>query len=132
MAYLDLRDPIAAAAVSSVAPMPSAAVSSVAGFERREWDVIVLAQKDGLSSLQAPTRLSRALAFLFGGSATRRLADPRLETLRRLAVLAWHHGYAVPVSAIKAFKAEGFSPDQLELLLASVSRGRIRYGMRAA
>lgn len=101
------------------------------GFERREWDVIVLAQKDGLSSLHAPSRLSRVLNWLFGGSATRHLADPRLETLRRLAVLAWHQGYAVPVSAIKAFKAAGFSPDQVELLLASVSRGRIRYGMRA-
>jgi hypothetical protein len=35
------------------------------------------------------------------------------------------------MSAIKAFKAAGFSPDQVELLLASVARGRVRYGMRA-
>jgi hypothetical protein len=125
MAYLDVRDPIVAA------PVPSAS-APVAGFERREWDVIVLAQKDGLGSLYEPSRLGRTLAWLFGGSATRRLADPKLETLRRLAVFAWHQGYAVPVSAIKAFKSAGFSADQLELLLASVSRGRIRYGMRAA
>jgi hypothetical protein len=35
------------------------------------------------------------------------------------------------MSAVKAFKAAGFSTDQLELLLSSVSRGRVRYGMRA-
>jgi hypothetical protein len=124
MAYLDVRDFVAAA------PVPSS-VEPVTGFERREWDVIVLAQKDGLASLHEPSRLNRLGAWLFGGSASRRLADPRLETLRRLAVLAWHQGYAVPMSAIKAFKSAGFSSDQLELLLASVSRGRIRYGVRA-
>jgi hypothetical protein len=124
MAYLDVRDAVVAA------PVPSAA-EPVTGFARREWDVIVLAQKDGLASLYEPSRLHRLAAWLFGGSATRRLADPKLESLRRLAVLAWHHGYAVPMSAIKAFKTAGFSADQLELLLASVSRGRIRYGMRA-
>lgn len=117
MAYLDTREGLAAAA-------PVAASSIGAVFERREWEVIVLAQRDGLASLREPGRIARALAWLFGADINRRLADPKLEALRRLAVLAWHHGYQAPVSAMKAFKAEGFSVDQLELLLASIATSR--------
>jgi len=117
MAYLDVRDAAAASsyATPSVEPV---------GFTRREWQVIVLAQRDGLSSLRAPGRLARLMGKLFGEGINPRLADPRLETLRRLAVLAWQDSYAVPVSAIKAIKAFGFSGDQVELLLASVANGR--------
>jgi hypothetical protein len=117
MAYLDTREGFASA-------IPAAAAHITAAFERSEWEVIVLSQRDDLTSLRAPSRLSRALSALFGGNPDRRLASPRLEALRRLAVLAWHHGYAVPVSAMKAFKDAGFSPDQLELLLASIAQGR--------
>jgi hypothetical protein len=81
MAYLDVRGPIASA------PVPSA-IEAVAGFARREWDVIVLAQKDGLGSLYEPSRFSRVMSWLFGGSASRRLADPKLETLRRRGTMA--------------------------------------------
>jgi hypothetical protein len=117
MAYLDVRDGFANATPISASPMPAV-------FERGEWEVIVLAQRDDLASLRAPGWLARTFAKLFGGNPDRRLASPRLEALRRLAVHAWHHGYAVPVSAMKAFKDAGFSPDQLELLLASVAQGR--------
>lgn len=121
MAYLDVRDP-AAAATPDFSPRHDPI--EPAGFERQEWEVIVLAQQDGLASLRAPTRLARFAALLFGGSVDRRLANPKLEALRRLAVLSWHHGYAVPVSAMKEFKAAGFSMEQLELLLASIANGR--------
>ena len=117
MAYLDTRDAFASA-------IPTAAAHIPAAFERSEWEVIVLAQRDDLTSLRAPGWLSRTLSKLFGGNPDRRLASPRLEALRRLAVMAWHRGYAVPVSAMKAFKEAGFSPDQLELLLASIAQGR--------
>lgn len=117
MAYLDVRDGFAHA-------VPVAGHMLPAEFERGEWQVIVLAQRDDLASLRAPGRLARTLARLFGGNPDRRLASPRLEALRRLAVLAWHHGYAVPVSAIKAFQDAGFTADQLELLLASIAQGR--------
>ena len=119
MAYLDVRDVAAASSYS----MP--AVESV-GFTRREWQVIVLAQRDGLSSLRAPGRLAKLMGKLFGEGINPRLADPRLEALRRLAVLAWQDSYAVPVSAIKAIKAFGFTGEQVELLLASVANGRSR------
>ncbi|MBA2936157.1 hypothetical protein HZF05_18905 [Sphingomonas sp. CGMCC 1.13654] len=117
MAYLDTRE-----AFTTAAPIGSSTIP--AAFERSEWEVIVLAQRDDLASLRAPGWVARTFAALFGGNPDRRLASPRLEALRRLAVHAWHRGYAVPVSAMKNFKDAGFSPDQLELLLASVSQGR--------
>ena len=117
MAYLDTRDIAETASYATPAP-------ELVGFTRREWQVIVLAQRDGLSSLRAPDRMARLMARLFGAGANPRLADPRLEALRRLAVHAWQDSFAVPVSAIKAVKAQGFSGDQVELLLASVANGR--------
>jgi hypothetical protein len=48
--------------------------------------------------------------------------------LRRFAVLAWHYGYALPVSAMKAFKDAGYSRDHIELLLARIAAGGNRQG----
>lgn len=131
MAYLDVRGPIMATALPSIPalipgppPVADRSPAEPVGFSHPEWDIIRLARADGLGSLSEPTRLSRLASWLFGGGVSLQLADPRLEALRRLAVLAWHHGYAVPVSAMKAFKAAGFSLDQLELLLASIAAGR--------
>jgi len=58
--------------------------------------------------------------------------QPRLEALRRMAVLSWHRGFAVPVSEVKAFVAAGFSHAQYETMLASISAGRSRVGARQA
>jgi hypothetical protein len=117
MAYLDVRDAVEASSYATPLVEP-------VGFSRREWQVIVLAQRDGLSSLRPPSRLAKLMGKLFGEGINPRLADPRLEALRRLAVLAWQGSYAVPLSAIKAIKAFGFTGDQVELLLASVANGR--------
>jgi hypothetical protein len=129
VAYLDTREPFLAANRLPFAPIADAI--DVA-FDRHEWQVIVLARQDGLASLREPTRLATLLSRLFGARINRRLANPRLEALRRFAVLAWHHGYALPVSAMKAFKEEGYSLDHIELLLASVSAGRTRHHRSAA
>jgi hypothetical protein len=63
--------------------------------------------------------------MIFGGERPNpKLADQKLEALRRVAVLAWHKGYALPRHEIRAFHEAGFTPDQYETLLASISRGR--------
>ncbi len=133
MAYLDVREPISIATAQPITPRADVAPAESVGFAyhewpvgfaHHEWDVIQIARRDGLASLSEPTRMARLSAWLFGGGISLRLADPRLEALRRLAVLAWHHGYVVPVSAIKAFTDAGYSDDQLELLLASVASSR--------
>ncbi|MBV9842000.1 MAG: hypothetical protein JOY99_10835 [Sphingomonadaceae bacterium] len=127
MAYLDLHATFQPATPASRADVPA---PQPASFSPLEWNVIALARRDGLTSLSEPSRLARALGGLFGRGTDARLADPRLETLRRLAVHAWHRGYALPVSELKAFVAAGFSMDQAETLLASVTG--VRAGMRAA
>jgi alkylhydroperoxidase family enzyme len=40
------------------------------------------------------------------------LADPRLEALRRLAVLCWHDGPAVPSHEVLALLDAGFTSEQ--------------------
>lgn len=128
MAFIDFRETMAGAAGQAL----QARALDVPAFEAREWRVIELARRDRLSSLREPSRLERFGAWLFGERANPRLADPRLEILRHVAVQAWHRGYAVPVSAIKAFRDAGFSLDQLELMLASVGAGRIASSSRRA
>ncbi|NLS27174.1 hypothetical protein S2M10_21670 [Sphingomonas sp. S2M10] len=119
MAYLDFSgfngQPLAA----------SGMVETAATLTALEWQVVAIAQRDRLSSLEAPGRWSRLFALFFGGDrASPRLADSKLEALRRVAVLAWHKGYALPKQEIAAFHASGYSLDQLEVLLARVSQGR--------
>lgn len=131
MAYLDLQEPTSIPPLAlAITPQPDRTEAS-RGFASIEWEVIAFAQHDGLASLSEPGWVSRAFAWLFGSSPTFRLADPRLETLRRLAVLAWNRGYAVPVSAMKAFRTAGYSVDQLELLFANISARRPTRGRSA-
>jgi hypothetical protein len=97
-------------------------------FDRHEWEIIGLARRDGIASLRAPSRWGTLVDRLVGAGVNRRLANPRLEALRRFAVLAWHHGYALPVSAMKAVKEAGYTLDHIELALARISVGRTRHG----
>ncbi|HVJ01914.1 MAG TPA: hypothetical protein VM662_06995 [Sphingomonas sp.] len=125
MAYMDFAalQGAATAAPANVAWPPRARAES--GLSALEWQVVALAQQDRLSSLEEPGRLSVALGMIFGGQRPNpKLADARLEALRRVAVLAWHRGYALPRHEIRAFHEAGFTPDQYETLLASISRGR--------
>ncbi len=118
MAYLDLSG------FGGQAVAAGSAQAAVISLTPLEWQVVAIAQRDRLSSLTAPGRWSRILAIFFGGDrASPRLADAKLEALRRMAVLAWHKGYALPKQEIAAFHAAGYSIDHLELLLASVSQG---------
>ena len=51
----------------------------------------------------------------------RMLADDRLEALRRIAVLGWHHGYSVPSHEVARFLRAGYSHGQYELMMDSIS-----------
>lgn len=125
MAYLDLNlHQDAAYATPTAAVLPTTVPAADTGFSPLEWSVIALARRDKIASLREPGRLSRALGGVFGRGTQSRLADPRLEAVRRLAVQAWHHGYTLPVSEIGRFLASGFSREQVETLLASIARAR--------
>ena len=131
MAYVDFSgDPALAAYVGAGAAEP--AMPTRTSLSALEWSVVALAQRDRMSSLDQPGRLPIALGKVFG---TRRrsphLADPKLEALRRMAVLSWHRGFAVPVHELKAFFRAGFSSDQYETMLTSIGAARSRMGSRA-
>ena len=119
MAYLDLAQPFAAPVAQRTAKAPAASFSAL------EWSVIAVAKRDRLSSLEEPGAISRALGGLFGLGRESRLSEPRLETLRRLAVHAWRRGYALPASEVARFLKEGFTMAQAELLVASITGGKI-------
>ncbi|HVF95328.1 MAG TPA: hypothetical protein VM900_13525 [Sphingomonas sp.] len=128
MAYLDLDNLYATPGMARSTPL----AATQTGFSALEWSVIALAKRDTLRSLDQPGRLSRALGGLFGAGANSRLADPRLEALRRMAVHAWRRGFALPVAEIERFIAAGFDEAQMETLVTSVTGLRLRAGQRAA
>ena len=128
MAYLDLSHAQGAGGFTTDTP-PSRGAS---GFSGLEWSVIAVAERDPLASLKEPGRIATALGTLFGTLRNPRLADGRLEALRRIAVLAWHKSYAVPVSELRAFLAAGFSLEQYETLQASIGAGRSQTKRRSA
>ena len=119
MAYLALTDGVAGAfapAVPQTLAPAAPKADSPAGFSALEWSVVMLARHDRPSSLREPGRFQKFLGRIFGEGFNRRLADPKLEALRRMAVLTWHHSYSVPKREIQAFFAAGFNADHYELL----------------
>lgn len=117
MAYLPFSEPGVAAPSACMAPRVTSRVTELTPLE---WSVVALAWGDKPSSLRKPGRVARALATMFGGSGSHRLADPKLEALRRMAVHSWLHGYAVPPHEVRAFRDAGYSAEQYELLVDSI------------
>lgn len=125
MAYIDFAQPLPAVGDGISLPAIRDRIKAVAaGFSPMEWQIVRLAQTDGLSSLREPGRWSRFKALLFGPQPHFKLADAKLEALRRLAVEAWHEGFAVRPSAIRHFREAGFSEGQVETLLSAVTAAR--------
>ena len=125
MAYLDIDNMFAAPVRSRAMEVSVAPHGETARFSALEWSVIAVSRRDSLSSLEEPGRVSRALGSLFGIGTRSRLADSRLEALRRLAVHAWRRGYALPQAEIDQFVEAGFTIEQAETLVASVTGDRV-------
>jgi hypothetical protein len=105
------------------APEPTVAPAALTALE---WSVVALAEKDSISSLREPGRFLSALGSLFGVRRQNRLANDRLEALRRIAVHAWHYRWNVPDSELQEFLAAGFSLDQYQLVQISIGQARAR------
>ena len=128
MAYMNFGAGGTAMSAATAAPRatPRATLSAL------EWSVVALAERDHPATLRTPGRLSVALGTLFGGRGNPRLADPRLEALRQMAVLSWRYGYVVPSTAIGEFLRVGFTADQYELLVDSIGAARAKRRARPA
>jgi len=97
-----------------------------------EWSIVAMAERDGLTSIRERSRFIAALGSLFGFRQPNRLANDRLEALRRVSILAWHHRWNVPKSEVADFLRAGFSIDQYELIQTSVGQARQARRRRAA
>ncbi|GAA4014888.1 hypothetical protein GCM10022280_11820 [Sphingomonas swuensis] len=104
-------------AVEASAP----AIAAPARLSALEWSIVALAERDTIASLREPGRIVAALENLFGVHRPNKLANSRLEVLRRVAVFVWRQGWKVPKSELEAFLAEGFTLDQYELIQASIA-----------
>lgn len=135
MAYVDFSgNPVLAAHAAAEVPVdaPVPAATAPVGLTALEWSVVALAQRDRIASLRQPSPLSIALGKVFGsGRRSAGLADPKMEALRRMAVLSWHRGFAVPVHELAAFFRAGFTADQYETMLASIGTARSSRKARA-
>lgn len=96
-----------------------------------ERSVIGIARHDGMATLRQPGRLSRWLGLVFGVRISPQLADPKLEALRRIAVLSWKRGYAIASAEVKAFVAAGYSPAFYELVVDTIASARQAEGRRS-
>lgn len=119
MAYLDTNSGFSSPRLAQAPADPQRA-----SFSPLEWTVILLAKGDTLASLRTPGRLSRALGGVLGLGTKSRLADPRLEALRRLSVHAWQRATSLPASEVMRFLRAGFNAAQLGTLLRSITAAR--------
>jgi hypothetical protein len=119
VAYLSPIDPqdsqpIALGATGASAPAEP-------GFTALEWSVIRLARVDRLWTIRPLGPVRRGWNRLIG-RGNPQLANEKLEALRRISVLSWHFGFTVPGDDVAEFLSAGFTADQYELLVSSVSR----------
>ena len=110
--------------VSEAAPQVQRAEEERPVLTELEHSVIGIARQDGLSTLRQPGRLTRWLGLVFGVRISPQLADPKLEALRRIAVLSWKRGYAIASAEVKAFLASGYSPAFYELVVDTIASAR--------
>jgi hypothetical protein len=118
MAYLariephDARPVVLVGANDEISPGPD--------FSPLEWSVIRLARIDRLWTIRQPGRLRRSWNRLLG-RGNPELANPKLEALRKIAVLTWHFGFTVPGEDVRDFLSAGFTADHYELMAGSIN-----------
>ncbi len=102
----------------SVSAQPNSVLSAL------EWMTVSLAKGDPLSSVTKPGPIASAFRLLFGRQNPNRLANARLEALRRISVLSWHRGFAVEKRDVNAFTSAGFSVAQYEKVVTTICQMR--------
>jgi hypothetical protein len=96
-----------------------ATASDAGRFTSTELRVIDLAERiDATREIHHAGALGRFLEWATGIRLGRPLADPRLESLRRFASLARHHGDDVAADDVERFVEAGYSHGQAFGLLA--------------
>ena len=123
MAYLAFQDLGGATGIRALANT-AAPVAESGSLTKLEWSVIALARHDSRASLRPEGRVSRLFRALLG-LPNPRMADRKLEALRRMAVLAWRDGYTVAPREVRTFLAAGFTPGQYEQAVNHIIAARV-------
>jgi hypothetical protein len=105
MAYIDFT-------LAPSAPRPAAAASAFL-LDETEQAVIRLSSRDAPSSVARGGRLSQLAERLFGLARPNPLADPRLEALRRFAILYRRRGEAACAAEEPLLEAAGYTRRQI-------------------
>ena len=124
MAYIDFAEPISAPSAPLFFGTAAPAEPVTIAFSVLERTIIRLAREDGLSSLREESEFKEFLRLVFGFERKRPLSSPRLEALRRIAVLSWNRSYNIPTHEISAFLDAGYSPDHYDAVLAHIGAER--------
>jgi len=134
MAFIDFKDgalhALPAPALARLGEVVARPLDLLNDLERR---IVQLARGDGLVSLRPRRKRSWLAQLVLGPQAPSPvLANERLEALRRLAVLTWHHGYQLPVSALREAQQAGYSEAQVGAVIDMVARLREPFRRLAA
>jgi hypothetical protein len=78
-----------------------------------ERQVVTLSRRDSLASVLSQRASGHVLRRLFGIAPSNPLADPRLEALRRYAVLLRHGGDLLASEARRMLRAHDMSEDRI-------------------
>jgi hypothetical protein len=85
-----------------------------------EWSVVEIARSDGPRSINPDTRFTKLLREFFGLPIARRLANEKLEALRRFCVRAWFWD-VLRTHDVKALIEAGYTSLDLFQILAHVA-----------
>ena len=124
IAFHDFNDAVAARRPWDAAPVADPTPCGSDRLTDLEWRVVAIARKDGPLSLRRPGRITTALRIVLS-RPNPMLTDPRLEALRRIAVLTWRRGYSVPPQEVRAFFDAGFTARQYETLADYIGAARV-------
>jgi len=96
------------------------AVSSSFNLSSLDWRVVEIARNDGPRSINPDGKLVRFLRDFFGLPIARRLANEKLEALRRFSVRAWYWDL-IRTTDLRALMDAGYSSAAVFQILAHVA-----------
>ena len=85
-----------------------------------DWQVVEMAKADGPRSMNPDGRFARFLRDAFGLPTARRLANAKLETLRRFSVRAWFWDL-IRSRDVRALMETGYTSADVFQILAHVA-----------
>lgn len=127
MAFIDFSD----AAFQAVPALAATSrTETLSALERR---IVALARGDSLDTLRPFRRRGWFARLVLGPTPpSAMLANEQLESLRRLAVRVWHHGYTLPASALREAFEAGHSEAKIGAVIDIIGRERAPFRRLAA